>query len=63
MTKFYKINEVAEMLRVSRRTLDRKLPEWVQDKKVSIVKLGRATRIEEKEFERLIESLKMREVK
>ena len=48
--EFYLVDELAEMLRVSKMTIYR----WIKSNKMTAVKVGKELRIERAEFDRLI---------
>lgn len=52
--KYYNVKEIAEMLRVTERGVQK----WIREGKITAIKLGREFRVEEKSLEAFLESRK-----
>lgn len=62
MKNFLTYTQLAEKLNVSRRTIERHIPAWLAEGKLSVVKIGRVYRVPEESAERLIEKLTVERV-
>ena len=62
MKNFLTYTQLAEKLNVSRRTIERHIPAWPAEGKLSVVKIGRVYRVPEESAEGLIEKLTVERV-
>lgn len=57
--KLLTYGEAADTMAISKRTLERKIPMWINEGRVKVVVLGKAKRISPDDLNKLIESLKV----